>query len=146
MAADPPKPDPKVIASTDFTSFSASWKGPSAPRLLLRLQRLGGEQLGGLPAPPRPERRLSGRWVRAMLAHSGHSETMEQKTLDQLEAALDAVRDDLSPRVAELADKSTAGLLTADEQREYSEVVRLNDALSLLRLQAEEFRSMRAAS
>jgi hypothetical protein len=81
-----------------------------------------------------------------MLAHSGHSETMEQKTLDQLEAAFDAVRDDLSPRVAELADKSTAGLLTADEQREYSEVVRLNDALSLLRLQAEEFRSMRAAS
>lgn len=71
---------------------------------------------------------------------------MEKSTLDQLEAAFEAVREDLSPRVAELADKSTAGLLTPDERREYAEIVRLNDMLSVLRLQAEDFRAIRAAS
>lgn len=71
---------------------------------------------------------------------------MEKRTLEQLEAALDAVGRDLSPRVEELAQKSTAGLLTPEERLEYSEIVRLNDMLSLLRLQAEEFWTMRAAS
>jgi hypothetical protein len=71
---------------------------------------------------------------------------MEKSTLEQLEAALDAVGKDLSPRVEELAQKSTAGLLTPEERREYSEIVRLNDMLSLLRLQAEEFWITRAAS
>lgn len=71
---------------------------------------------------------------------------MEKRTLEQLEAALDAVGEDLSPRVEELAQKSTAGLLTEEERREYSEIVRLNDMLSLLRLQTEEFWTMRAAS
>jgi hypothetical protein len=71
---------------------------------------------------------------------------MEKRTLEQLEAALDAVGKDLSPRVEELAQKSTAGLLTPEERREYSEIVRLNDMLSLLRLQTEELWSMRAAS
>jgi hypothetical protein len=71
---------------------------------------------------------------------------MEKRTLEQLEAALDAVSKDLSPRVEELARKSTAGLLTPEEDREYAEVVRLNDMLSLLKLQAEEFWTMRAAS
>jgi hypothetical protein len=71
---------------------------------------------------------------------------MEKTTLEQLEAALDAVGRDLSPRVEELAQKSTAGLLTPEERHEYSEIVRLNDMLSLLRLRAEEFWSVRAAS
>ena len=71
---------------------------------------------------------------------------MEKTTLEQLEAALDAVGRDLSPRVEELAQKSAAGLLTPEEHREYSEIVRLNDMLSLLRLRAEEFCSVRAAS
>ena len=70
---------------------------------------------------------------------------MEKRTLEQLEAALNAVGKDLSPRVEELAQKSTAGMLTPEERREYSEIVRLNDMLSLLRLQAEEFWSLRAA-
>lgn len=63
---------------------------------------------------------------------------MHKHTLDLLDTALDAVREDLVPRVEELARKSTAGTLTAEEQVEYSEIVRLNDTLSLLRLQAEE--------
>jgi hypothetical protein len=71
---------------------------------------------------------------------------MEKRTLEQLEAAFDAVREDLAPRVEELAQKSTAGALTPEEYREYANVVRLNDMLSLLRLQAEEFWTMRAAS
>ena len=71
---------------------------------------------------------------------------MEKRTLEQLEAALDAVGKDLSPRVEELAQKSTAGVLTPEEHREYSKIVRLNDMLSLLRLQTEEFWSVRAAS
>jgi hypothetical protein len=57
---------------------------------------------------------------------------MEKRILDQLEAALDAVGNDLLPRVEELAQKSTAGLLTPEESQEYSEIVRLNDRLSLL--------------
>lgn len=71
---------------------------------------------------------------------------MEKKTLEQLEAAFDAVRKDLSPRVEELAQKSTAGSLTPGERLEYEEIVRLNDTLSLLGLQAEELWTMRAAS
>jgi hypothetical protein len=71
---------------------------------------------------------------------------MERRTLEQLEAALDAVSRDLSPRVEELARKSTEGALTPEEQREYAEIVRLNDRLSLLKLEAEELWTMRAAS
>jgi hypothetical protein len=71
---------------------------------------------------------------------------MDKTTLEQLEAALDAVGRDLLPRVEELAEKSTAGLLTPEERREYGEIVRLNDMLSLLKLRAEEFWSVRAAS
>jgi len=73
-------------------------------------------------------------------------ELMERRTLEQLEAALDAVRKDLAPRVEELAEKSTNGVLTPEEHREYAEAVRLNDMLSILKLQAEELWSMRAAS
>jgi len=71
---------------------------------------------------------------------------MDKRTLEQLEAALSAVRQDLSPRVEELAQRSTDGLLTSDEREEYAEIVRLNDTLSLLKLQTEEFWTVRAAS
>jgi hypothetical protein len=64
---------------------------------------------------------------------------MDKQTLEQLEAALDAVSRDLAPRVEVLARKSTEGTLTPDEQREYAEVVRLNDMLSTLKLEAEDF-------
>lgn len=71
---------------------------------------------------------------------------MDKRTIEQLEAALNAVGQDLSPRVEELAQKSAEGALTPEEHKEYAEIVRLNDTLSLLRLQAEEFWAMRAAS
>jgi hypothetical protein len=71
---------------------------------------------------------------------------MDKRTLEQLEAALSAVSRDLSPRVEELATKSTEGVLTPNEREEYAEIVRLNDTLSLLKLQTEEFRAVRAAS
>ena len=71
---------------------------------------------------------------------------MEKQTLEQLEAALEAVSKDLAPRVEELARKSTDGALTPEEHKEYTEVVRLNDMLSLLKLEAEEIWTMRAAS
>jgi hypothetical protein len=72
--------------------------------------------------------------------------TMEKRTLEQLEAALAAVGNDLSPRVEELAQKSTDGQLTPEENQEYAEIVRLNDTLGLLKLQAEVLRTVRAAS
>ena len=50
-----------------------------------------------------------------------------------------AVEKDLSGRVAELAAKSTAGTLPQEEQTEYEQIVRLNDLLSILRLQTEEY-------
>ena len=71
---------------------------------------------------------------------------MEKRTLEQLDAALEALSKDLAPRVEELAQKSTEGGLSPDEYKEYAEVVRLNDTLSVLRLQAEEFWTLRAAS
>lgn len=71
---------------------------------------------------------------------------MDPRTLEQLEAALEAVSKDLAPRVEELAQKSSEGILTADERKEYEDVVRLNDKLSLLRLEAEELWALRAAS
>jgi hypothetical protein len=71
---------------------------------------------------------------------------MERQTLDKLEAAFEAVGKDLSGRVAELAAKSTAGTLSPEEQTEYEQIVRLNDWLSLLKLQAEEYWAPRIAS
>ena len=71
---------------------------------------------------------------------------MEKRTLEQLEAAFDAVCKDLAPRVEELGQKSAAGVLAPEEHREYAEIVRLNDTISLLKLQAEEFWTMRTAS
>jgi hypothetical protein len=71
---------------------------------------------------------------------------MEKQTLALLDSALEAVRQDLSPRVQELAEKSTSGTLSLEEQAEYVEIVRVNDTLSLLKLQAEDLASVRAAS
>jgi hypothetical protein len=71
---------------------------------------------------------------------------MDKQTLKQLDAALEAVARDLAPRVEILAQKSTEGTLTADEQKEYAEVVRLNDMLTVLKLEAEDFWALRAAS
>jgi len=71
---------------------------------------------------------------------------MKKQTLDKLEAAFEAVERDLSGRVAELAVKSTAGKLSQEEKSEYEHIVRLNDLLSLLKLQTEEYWSPRVAS
>jgi hypothetical protein len=71
---------------------------------------------------------------------------MERRTLEQLETALAAIGRDLAPRVEELAQKSTAGQLTPDERQEYAAIVKLNDTLSLLRLQTAGLWTMRAAS
>lgn len=49
---------------------------------------------------------------------------MEKQTLEQLEASLNAVSKDLAPRVEELAEKSTNGVLTPDEHGEYAEAFR----------------------
>ena len=53
---------------------------------------------------------------------------------------------DFSGRVTELARKSTAGTLSQDEQAEYEHIVRLNDLLSVLKLQTEEYWAPRIAS
>ena len=71
---------------------------------------------------------------------------MEKQTLDKLGAAFEAVKQDLSGRVAELAAKSASGQLSQEEQSEYEHIVCLNDLLSLLKLQAEEYWSPRIAS
>jgi hypothetical protein len=71
---------------------------------------------------------------------------MERQTLDKLEAAFEAVEKDLSGRVAELSAKSSCGTLSQEEQAEYEQIVRLNDLLSVLKLQAEEYWAPRIAS
>lgn len=71
---------------------------------------------------------------------------MDKQTLEQLEAALNAVSRELAPRVEVLARKSTEGALTAEEQKEYADVVRLNDMLSAMKLEAEDFWAVRTAS
>ncbi len=74
---------------------------------------------------------------------------MEKQTLALLDSALEALRSDLSPRAEELAEKSTLDTLSAAEQAEYAEyaeIVRINDTLSLLKLQAEELSAQRVAS
>jgi hypothetical protein len=71
---------------------------------------------------------------------------MERQTLDKLEAAFEAVEKDLSGRVAELSAKSSSGTLSQEEQTEYEQIVRLNDLLSILKLQAEAYWAPRIAS
>jgi hypothetical protein len=122
----------------ELTPFRADWK----PSLCERERRLQARRR----SPPGLGR-VADLVAAAEGWHARRTEnSMEKRTLEQLEAALTAVSKDLAPRVEELAQKSTAGELTVDEHREYEEVVRLNDALSLLKLQAEDFWSMRAAS
>ena len=53
---------------------------------------------------------------------------------------------DLSGRAAELAAKSIAGALSQEEQAEYEQTVSLNDLLSVLKLQTEEYWTPRIAS
>ena len=69
---------------------------------------------------------------------------MERKTLQQLESAIAAVARELAGRVEDLARKSTAGTLSEDEAAEYAEIVRMNDLVSTLRLQAQDYWSPRA--
>ena len=64
---------------------------------------------------------------------------MERQTLAKLEAAFVAVEKDLSGRAAELAAKNTSGTLSQEEQTEYEQIVRLNDLLSIFKLQAAEY-------
>jgi uncharacterized protein YnzC (UPF0291/DUF896 family) len=71
---------------------------------------------------------------------------IDKRTLALLDAALDAVSKDLAPRVEELAGKSTEGSLTHEEYEEYAQIVRMNDMLSEIKLEAEDFRSVRIAS
>jgi hypothetical protein len=71
---------------------------------------------------------------------------MEKQTLDQLTSAFRAVEKDLSARVADLATKSSSGSLSEEERIEYEQIVRLNDLLSMLKLQAEEYWAPRIAS
>lgn len=71
---------------------------------------------------------------------------MEKRTLDRLTAAFKAVEKDLSARVADLAVKSSSGRLSEEERAEYEQIVRLNDLLSALKLQAEEYWAPRIAS
>jgi hypothetical protein len=71
---------------------------------------------------------------------------LKKQTLDQLEAAIEAVQRDLAGQVTELAARSTAGSLSAEEKTEYEHIVRLNDLLSLLQFEAEEYCAPRVAS
>lgn len=71
---------------------------------------------------------------------------MEKQTLDRLTAAFKAVEKDLSERVADLAAKSSSGRLSEEERAEYEQIVRLNDLLSMLKLQVEEYWAPRIAS
>jgi len=71
---------------------------------------------------------------------------MEKQTLDRLTAVFKAVEKDLSARVADLAAKSSSGSLSEEERAEYEQIVRLNDLLSMLKLQAEEYWAPRIAS
>jgi len=71
---------------------------------------------------------------------------MGKQTLEQLTAAFKAVEKELSGRAAELAVKSTSGKLSKEERAEYEQIVRLNDLLSLLKLQAEQYWAPRIAS
>ena len=71
---------------------------------------------------------------------------MEKQTLDRLTAAFKAVEKDLSARVADLAVMSSSGRLSEEERAEYEQIVRLNDLLSMLKLQAEEYWAPRIAS
>lgn len=71
---------------------------------------------------------------------------MERSTLTQLEAALEALRSDLSSRVEELARKSSQGVLSEDERAEYEQIVQLNDLMAIVKLRSEQFWRLSKAS
>ena len=71
---------------------------------------------------------------------------MGKQTLDQLTAAFKAVEEELSGRAGDLATKNSLGKLSTEERAEYEQIVRLNDLLSLLKLQAEHYWAPRIAS
>jgi hypothetical protein len=81
-----------------------------------------------------------------LLPDDGRSMIHGEADPEQLEAALETVGNDRSPRVEELAQNTTAGQLLPEENQEYAEIVRLTDMRSLLKLQAEAFSRLRAAS
>ena len=56
---------------------------------------------------------------------------MRQHTLEPPDHRLISIFKELAPRAEELARKSAEGTLSDDERREYAELVRLNDVLSL---------------
>ena len=65
--------------------------------------------------------------------------SMKRSTLNQLEAALQALYSDLSPRVEQLAHKSSRGVLSEDERAEYEQIVLLNDLMAMVKLQSQLF-------
>jgi hypothetical protein len=71
---------------------------------------------------------------------------MERSTLNQLEAALAAMRSDLSSRVEQLARKSNQGSLSEEERAEYEQIVQLNDLMAIVKLQSEQVWRLRKAS
>lgn len=71
---------------------------------------------------------------------------MERSTLNQLEAALAAMRSDLSGRVEQLARKSNQGNLSEEERVEYEQIVQLNDLMAIVKLQSEQVWRLRKAS
>jgi hypothetical protein len=71
---------------------------------------------------------------------------MERSTLNQLEAALAAMRSDLSGRVEQLARKSNQGNLSEEERAEYEQIVQLNDLMAIVKLQSEQVWRLRKAS
>ena len=71
---------------------------------------------------------------------------MERSTLNQLEAALEAMRTDLSSRVEQLAVKSSQGTLSEEERAEYEQIVQLNDLMAIVKLQSEQVWRLRKAS
>ena len=84
--------------------------------------------------------------VGRLLSTQGHASLPAHGKANAGSAHRCARRDPRGSVAEALAEKSTAGLLTPEEQREYAEIVRLNESLSLLRLQAEDLWTMRAAS
>jgi hypothetical protein len=70
---------------------------------------------------------------------------VEKRTIEQITAVIDAFRRDVSGRAEELAEKSTAGTLTEEESKELARIVQMNELLSLLRIEAEDW-PLRAAS
>ena len=81
-----------------------------------------------------------------MIAFCVCNVVMGKQTLEQLTAAFKAVESELSGRAAELAAKSSSGKLSNEERAEFEQIVRLNDLLSLLKLQAEQYWAPRIAS